>query len=215
MGYIRYIKNTKRVELLNANARLDPKHIKLGSSSKHKNNVLAGCHGEGFKLAALAMSRENYQVRFEANNLYWNFGFRGPEKNRFYATITNSKGLTPPSDSECQKAVKGLTGFSRRHPFDVLVTIGSGPSGTAREVQVDEFQRWLDIIFDVRRPSDPASVIETDHGDLILDPAFSGKLYLKGLLLPNANQAAKNFIQGYNFFYGKVNRDRQRLTDSN
>jgi hypothetical protein len=65
---------------------------------------------------------------------------------------------------------------------------------------------------DLEGPKDPAHIVQTDHGDLLLDPEFAGKVYLKGLLLPNAGSAANKLMFGYNLLRGQTNRDRQRLT---
>ncbi|PYH97839.1 hypothetical protein BO71DRAFT_426712 [Aspergillus ellipticus CBS 707.79] len=66
---------------------------------------------------------------------------------------------------------------------------------------------------DLGRPHDAAQIVETDHGDLILGPEFKGKMYLKGLLLPNSGSGAWQYRHGYNLLQGHTNRDRQRLTD--
>lgn len=50
----------------------------------------------------------------------------------------------------------------------------------------------------------------TEHGNLILDPEFSGKIFLKGLLLENDPERYK---YGYNLLQGYVDRDRRRLTN--
>ncbi|KAH2247634.1 hypothetical protein KXW26_006740, partial [Aspergillus fumigatus] len=47
--------------------------------------------------------------------------------------------------------------------------------------------------------------------DLIIDPRFRGKTFLKGLLLPASVLEARPFELSYNFVQGGVNRDRQRL----
>ena len=55
--------------------------------------------------------------------------------------------------------------------------------------------------------------VATYYGDLILDQAFQGKVYLRGLLLPSSTLDSNPFKLGYNFIKGRVNRDRQRLAD--
>ncbi|CEL11775.1 hypothetical protein ASPCAL14871 [Aspergillus calidoustus] len=75
------------------------------------------------------------------------------------------------------------------------------------------FRKWLGVTLEIRGFSYPESIIETDHGGLILDPGFRGKLFLKGLLLPACALETRPFHFGYNFVHGEVNRDRQRLVN--
>jgi hypothetical protein len=52
----------------------------------------------------------------------------------------------------------------------------------------------------------------TSHGDLLLDLESHGKVYLNGMLLPEA-MSAKPFKLGYNFAQGKFSRDRHWVSD--
>ncbi|KAJ5819501.1 hypothetical protein N7474_005092 [Penicillium riverlandense] len=61
LGFIRYEKKTGRVIMVNACAQLQPEALELGHTSKLGNPKLAGCHGEGLKLAALVMTRNDYK----------------------------------------------------------------------------------------------------------------------------------------------------------
>lgn len=78
-----------------ANARpvpgLEPKHLQLGTTSKDKKSGLAGSHGEGFKVAAMVMSRAGYKVRIEASNYNWSFHFGGQSRTQFKCTLNPSK----------------------------------------------------------------------------------------------------------------------------
>lgn len=78
---------------------------------------------------------------------------------------------------------------------------------------LDELKTWLKVSLDIRGFSYPASIVATNYGDLILDQAFQGKVYLRGLLLPSSTLDSNPFKLGYNFIKGRVNRDRQRLAD--
>jgi hypothetical protein len=75
---------------------------------------------------------------------------------------------------------------------------------------VEDFLEWIKVSLDLHRPS---KMLRTRDGNLILDEKFSGKIYLKGLLMDDAS-SAKPFKYGYNFFHGEVNRDRERLRNS-
>ena len=85
---------------------------------------------------------------------------------------------------------------------DVSVKVGRVHSSQgARRIAMADFKKWLRVSIDLDRPS---KVIETAHGNLILDPKFSGRVYLKGLLLESYSSATK-FRFGYNLFQGHVN----------
>lgn len=57
------------------------RHLSLGNTSKANNDKLAGIHGEDFKLASLVMRRNDHSVRISASSYYWNFGFRGCDRD--------------------------------------------------------------------------------------------------------------------------------------
>jgi hypothetical protein len=60
----------------------------------------------------------------------------------------------------------------------------------------------------------PANIIRTKHGDLIRDPEYQGRMYLRGLLLPGGGVSGKPYAYGYNFVDGTTTRDRDALTVS-
>lgn len=64
---------------------------------------------------------------------------------------------------------------------------------------------------DIEHPKDAVDIVETRHGDLILDEAFAHRVYLKGILLQDAGSNTKNFKAAYNLLKGRVNRDRERM----
>ena len=59
MGFIEFNKTTGCVVLANASptSTMEPKYLQLGNTSKDRKPDMAGSHGEGFKVAALVMSR--------------------------------------------------------------------------------------------------------------------------------------------------------------
>jgi hypothetical protein len=63
LGHIKYEKKAGRVILVNSCAQIQPEVLQLGHTSKQGNAKLAGCHGEGLKLAALVMSRNGYKAK--------------------------------------------------------------------------------------------------------------------------------------------------------
>ncbi|KAF7588863.1 hypothetical protein BBP40_005081 [Aspergillus hancockii] len=205
MGFILFNKKTGRITIANASAQLQPKHLQLGRTSKDNREELAGCHGEGFKIAAMVMMRAGYKIRMEASNYNWNFRFKGPTKSQLACTM-NPSNRTPTSQNS-----KAMPELKSRIWRDVAVTIGPGSGDQRRKVERNEFLEWLGISLNIEGLSTPSDVVETVHGDLILDPHYKNKIYLKGLLLPQSASSIYAFQYGYNFHYGHVNRDRERL----
>jgi hypothetical protein len=91
------------------------------------------------------------------------------------------------------------------------VEIRPDREGKGVGVSFKNFKQWLTVSLNIHGYSYPESVIETDQGDLIIDPRFRGKTFLKGLLLPASVLEARPFKLGYNFVQGGVNHDRQQL----
>jgi hypothetical protein len=212
LGFIRFQNGV--LEFTNFKAQLPRRALDLGVTTKRDNHELAGTHGEGFKVAALVMARRGYRVRYEASEYYWNFKLGGRNKNHLYCH------LGPMAEGKLGSLKKAdATRLSKGTPRpltsniweDVSVKIGrfNAKSG-GEKIAKDDFLRWVNVSLDL---DNPAKMIQTPYGSLILDEKFKGRIYLKGLLL-EGNTSSKDFRFGYNFLRGDVNRDRQRLTDS-
>lgn len=206
LGFIRYEKKSGRVILVNACAQLRTDALQLGHTSKKGQLQFAGCHGEGLKLAAMVMCREGHSVSIETGNSHWSFAYGGPSKSRFCCNIGPLSVATP--DGKPNPA-QDMACFTYRTWRDVCVEIGPDSGGTGGGVSLEKFKQWLTVSLDIRGYSYPESNIETDQGDLIIDPRFRGKAFLKGLLLPASVLEARPFELSYNFVQGGVNRDRQ------
>ncbi|KAB8252927.1 hypothetical protein BDV35DRAFT_375774 [Aspergillus flavus] len=193
LGFIRYEKKSGRVILVNACAQLRTDALQLGHTSKKGQLQFAGCHGEGLKLAAMVMCREGHSVSIETGNSHWSFAYGGPSKSRFCCNIGPLSVATP--DGKPNPA-QDMACFTYRTWRDVCVEIGPDSGGTGGGVSLEKFKQWLTVSLDIRGYSYPESNIETDQGDLIIDPRF---------------REARPFELSYNFVQGGVNRDRQRL----
>lgn len=89
MGYARFLIAKGEVELTNFKASLTRKALDFGISDKRNaGGIMAGTHGEGFKVAALVMARKGYQNRYESANFYWRLCFGGRDKSTFYADLS-------------------------------------------------------------------------------------------------------------------------------
>jgi hypothetical protein len=215
LGFIRFNKKAGRLELTNFQAALDVQHLSLGGTTKRGQDRFAGVHGEGFKLAALVMRRNNHAVRFEASSYYWNFGFRGAHASNFYCRLSQPKPevIQKKKEAFARKEESG----GQRGPMsniwqDVTVKISKGRGDFGLKISEADFRSWLDVAIDIEGPQ-PEDIVQTDHGDLILDKRFSGRIYLKGLRVPSLGPDGRGYVFGYNFVRGSINRDRERLVD--
>lgn len=57
----------------------------------------------------------------------------------------------------------------------------------------------------------PEDVTRTEKGNIIFDGNYKNKVYLHGLLLTNGESGGLTFEHGYNFYEGKIGRDRDML----
>jgi len=211
LGYIRYEEKAGKLELVNFGAGLPLSSLDVGYTTKMHNPKLAGCHGEGFKIAALVMLREGYAVHIEASNHYWNFHWGGSDRNQLYC------GISAPQDhvletqrNEYNKMVQGACPRKKKAYIcaDVKFTIGVH-FRNGKKISAKDFEEWIKIPLDLTPPD---RIIHTSKGRLILDPDYSNRLYLKGLLLECA-RTSREYKFGYDLNNGDVNRDRQWMRD--
>lgn len=215
LGYIRFDRKAGSLELTNFKAKLELRNLSLGGTSKSGKANLAGIHGEGFKLAALVMRRQNLSVRLSASSFYWNFTFRGKSLDRFYCNLTQPR-------AEALEKMKAAASVDRNQGRprslkaniweDVTVMIGRGRGSF--KIAEEDFRSWTTCAFDLCGPED-GTTIHTDKGDLILDKSFAGEVYLKGLHVADLSPSGVPYTYSYNFLKGSINRDRERLTHPN
>lgn len=95
----------------------------------------------------------------------------------------------------------------------MTVVIGAKRHRKDQSVSLAVFKEWMEMTSDVRGPSYPSHIIETDDGDLNLDRRFQGKVYVKGMTLsaPASNSGVFKF--GCNFGNRLFGRDRNMLFD--
>ncbi|KAJ5020021.1 putative modification methylase [Colletotrichum sp. SAR 10_99] len=212
LGYIKFIKQTGTLELANFSAALDQRHLSLGGTTKRDDSKAAGTHREGFKVAALVMTRNNRVVLIEASSVYWRFGFRGANKDILACQITKPATSTINqhhdsllSETKNGRARTNLTSYVHR---DFIVRI-STPRGHER-IKEQQFWDWSSVAIDLHCPS-PEKIIRTEHGDLLLGPQFAGRIYLKGLRVSGHGLDGVTYSYGYDFASGRINRDRERM----
>ncbi|KAF2497545.1 hypothetical protein BU16DRAFT_606081 [Lophium mytilinum] len=226
MGYIRFRWDKDEVgvlKLVNFKASLQLQHLGLGGTTKATDNNQAGQFGEGMKIAALVLKRSplNHAVQLGASKYMWTFLFSARDKT-LHCQLRRAKDITirREKSAEKERISKGQPRELKSHIWeDVAVTIGasrigrtsSGEKRNSVKVSLQAFRDWLTVTIDVSPPSEK---IRTSHGDLILDPKFENKTYLKGLLLLNPSASGKKFRFGYNFLNGTTGRDRANLANA-
>ena len=218
LGYIRYNKKTSNLDMTNYEARLTRRNLSVSGSTKGKNANLARAYGEGLKAASLVMVRNGHQVKFKTSGFYLYFELPSKQPTEFVCRIRK------PPLMVLQKKEKD---YKERCAEDFLSTLPeSNLCGDVtviiRKVKLAEFREWLKLCLDLQSLSD---VIKIGQGRIILDPAYSGRIYLKGLLLQNyppikipvetpTGALVKQFKYGYNLSKGEADRDRRNLVNS-
>ncbi|KAJ9616490.1 hypothetical protein H2200_000209 [Cladophialophora chaetospira] len=209
-GYIIFNARRGSVEMTNFNAKLERKHLRGGGTNKRGKPQFAGGHGEGFKLAALVLRRSGYDVRFETTSFCWKFKLHDQLKCRLTVPTTRF--------TQDQQALRSESEFAPDITKDMTVRISKSRDRSdpwpSQKVTEEDFREWMKISIDLHRPEE-GDVVHTVHGDLILDPDFRGRVYLKGLLLEHAGygRGGGQYHYGYNFHQGTTDRDRKQTTD--
>lgn len=237
LGYIRFSGRNGggEIEVVNRKATIEPWNLDLGGTTKESESDQAGKHGDGLKVALLVLLRkpQNLSVRCITGGFSWNFNF--DKKHRLVVRLFR---LTP---AQINKEAEEATGNCRRGkvPFaaspssDVKFVIGKTYNirngcdpvpVTSRKVTLQEFRNWTKAASFLQVIAND-EIITTPCGDLMVDPALAGKIYLKGLLLKesrgpgsrgtsSASITGKPLKFGYNFASGNTNRDRQSVANA-
>lgn len=211
LGYIRYQEKTGTLELVNFGADLPLSSLDTGYTTKINRSDLAGGHGEGYKLAALVMLRAGYAVHISASNYYWKFRWGKNDPEKLYCNIAEpSEDVLGREHADYNAKVgKGPRREKKAYVFaDVKFTIGVY-RGDGDKISAEDFRQWIKTTLDLYPPN---RVIRGSKGGLILDPSYSNRIYLKGLLLERP-RGSRRFKFGYDLNEGDVNRDRQWMED--
>ena len=202
------------LKIANFKATLSFRSLGTGATSKATDAQQTGQHGEGMKLSALVFRRNNYNFRIESGAFKWNFIFK---KGELACSLRRIKDTTL---EKLKQKEQGKPRSDVAHPWeDVCVVIGApgncrtayGTKVKAKRLHIDEFREMLKVTLDVNPPK---KMIHTPHGDLIRDPTYQGKMFLRGLLLPSGGMSGKRYMYGYNFVDGTTTRDRDTLAGS-
>lgn len=232
LGFIRWScqKKVGIVEVTNRQATLQPKNLDMGGTSKKNESTQAGIHGEGLKVALLVILRspQNHAVICRSGGFKWNFNFSNQGKLFTMLMRMTPAAITKTRDQASKEIGNTLLPFSPVPNEDVQFFIGGVGRGRNEKgypvdrsgVTKEEFKEWTKAAIFLQE-IDQQHSIRTNEGDLITDERFSGRIYLKGLLLKeskpskSASLTGLKLKYGYNFATGQTNRDRQSIATAN
>ncbi|KAI1212995.1 uncharacterized protein F4807DRAFT_457080 [Annulohypoxylon truncatum] len=222
LGYIRWTRQqgAGTVDITNRQATIEPWHLTMGGTTKVADKNQVGKHGEGLKIALLVLMREpqNHEVRCHSGGFEWTFNFTSQRR-----LVANLVRMTPSTAGKAQ----GQAPVEASPNEDVQFLIGTISKGrneygypTERtEVTRDEFKKWTKCALFLQNIPD-ADIVKTSRGDILMDPRFSGSIYLKGFLLKestrggSASVTSKALKHGYNFATGMTDREREFMASS-
>lgn len=230
LGFVRFIgqHGLGTIELSNLRATLHPDHLDFGGTTKKGRQNQAGAHGEGLKLAIMILmqSSQNHTVFACSGGVNYTFNFN--TKGKLVARLSrNDKTQPHPQPKKLSISTPAVMPTG-----DVHFMIGQKKPGRnelglqARRtlVRQEDFASWSEVSLDLikARIGDQSDqrIINTPHGDLLVSPDFRGKLFLKGLLLRestesrSASMTGLRLAFGYNFAFGRTNRERQSVADA-
>lgn len=214
LGFIRFaydcngLSTGGGLKIANFNASPQGYTLRTGGTAKVGDDGQTGQFGEGMKLSALVFRREGYKFYIESTGFKWDFTYQQSELACKLSRMSAEK-LNP-----MIKKTQGRPRTTEAHPWgDVCVVIGApgrsrdidGLSQKGKRIRVDDFKRWLQVTLDINPPQ---KMIRTSQGDLIRDPHYQGRLYLKRLGFPGAGASLRLYQYGYNFVAVKTTRDR-------
>lgn len=179
---VEYISEKKVLRLTNSKSVLKINTLLLGKSSKSKNEDTIGQFGEGYKIAALVLTRigKTFTVYNNGKGEVWK------------ARIKNS-----------EKWHEKMLAFyiSKRETDETGLCIEVG------NVTYEEFCKLPDIWIHFEGDGYEYEKIDTQYGEIIKEGYYTGKVFVNGLFV-NCNS---DLTYGYNFKprYIKLERDRK------
>ena len=150
-----------------------------------------GDNTTNFRHAVMAMVHKGYKVHMESNCYIFNFQMNGLEN--LTCRMTSSR-KEPPGNPD-----KHLLTYTSRIGKDVIIRIGPVFGLGGSRVPKDEFISWLGVAISIRHLWRPSELIETEYGDIILDPIYANKIYHNGVLSQDTTFNGETFQYGYNF----------------
>jgi hypothetical protein len=216
LGYITFTYDKDgegELEITNYGSSLEPWHLQMGGTSKHRDPLQSGQFGEGLKRAIATFRRKpsHHTFRIVSSGFNWSFGW-----DRYGMLNLNLRRMEPQKlENERQKTGnKPRTLNFRAFEEGVSIIIGQKhqiyskgevKGYTGSKIRLDEFERMLkfsSIIID--RPES----ITTPIGSIILPAEYGNKLYTDGLLVRRCGLERPQFRYGYDFHDARLGLDR-------
>jgi len=172
---VKYDAEKERLTVRNENIKVDPKALYFGESSKRGDARFVGQYGEGLKLAMLVFARMGLDVMIKNGD------------DETWKPLIEKDGLGV--ETLCVDITKAKRTDNN---FEIII-----PDIT------EEFWEMMQGWF--LRLRAPVDVHKTTAGELIDDPDFTGKIYVRGVYVTTRDK----YDFGYNFFNVDTGRDRR------
>lgn len=177
---IDYSQKEKVLRLKNRKSVLKINTLLLGRSSKANNEDVVGQFGEGYKIAALVLNRlgKTFTIYNNEKNEVWESRFKNSEK-------------------WLEKILCFYVSKRKTDDHGLCIEVGNVTQGEFNDL----YKVWLHL------DDCDYSKAETKYGEIILDEAYAGEVYVNGLFV-DCNSDLK---YGYNFKpkYIRLERDRK------
>jgi len=172
---VKYDADKERLTVRNENIKVDPKALYFGESSKRGDERFVGQYGEGLKLAMLVFARMGLDVLIK----------NGDDESWKPQIEKDGFGV----ETLCVDITKAKRADNN---FEIVIP------GISEEFW-EMMQSWF------LRLHAPVDVHKTSAGELIDDPDFTGKIYVRGVYVTTREK----YDFGYNFFNVDTGRDRR------
>jgi len=168
---------TDTLRITSKGVKLDANVWLLGQTTKAGGNY-RGHFGEGLKLGVMALVRAGHEVKIVNDDESWTPKIEGSE------TFNGADVL----------AIYTRSRNTRSYKFTVEI------GGINRDTWKMLRERFLFL-------AKPKRVVSTSRGEVILDEAFKGRLYVKGIYV----QTRASLSAGHNFNNVETDRDRKMV----
>lgn len=172
---VKYDTAKERLTVRNENIKVDAKALYFGESSKRGDERFVGQYGEGLKLAMLVFARMGLDVLIK----------NGDDES--WKPLIEKDGLGV--ETLCVDITKAKRAENN---FEIVIP-------DINEEFWETMQGWF------LRLRAPVEVHKTRAGELIDDPDFTGKIYVRGVYVTTREK----YDFGYNFFNVDTGRDRR------
>lgn len=166
--------------LINHNKSLSMEALALGYSNKINDPKQIGQFGEGLKLAALVLTRENIVFSFFTGRYHWDFTI---EQSETFGVETLHCSVT---QDDSQSDIIEITIHHLSDYVDNLMM---------ENLHIREAITGVDI-----------PKISTTYGSILTDKTFAGRIYVEGLFIQEEN----DLDHGFDFDSSCVKLDRDR-----